>query len=195
MQTVKHKLFGKGEVISKDIKESGATIVVKFESGKESIFTIPDSFLLGIMDAEGTLKDEVDKAILEKKARKLAESEARAVARTVAPISPKKICRGGKKTAKRAGVKGALEKDFEEYLIKAGYKEKTASGNPSTVSCYVKGVETVLDEEKISWNTLEANISTIISKYDVGGEKEHIGAKSNSTVINALRRFEEFVKL
>lgn len=193
MQTVKHKLFGKGEVICKDVKETGATIVVRFENGTEKTFSIPDSFLLGVMDAEGTLKDEVERAIEEKKERLLEAKRAREKANATACVPPKKICKGGRKPAKKSNVKGTLEKAFEEYLIKAGYKEETASGNPSTVSCYVKGVETVLYEEGISWSTLEANISTIIPKYDVGGEKEHIGAKSNSTVINALRRFEEFI--
>ena len=41
---------------------------------------------------------------------------------------------------------------------------------------------------------LKNDIDNIIKLYDVGGAKERIGAISNSTVINALRRFSEFVK-
>ncbi len=193
MQTVKHKTFGIGEVISKDVKEIGATIVVRFENGIEKTFSIPDSFTIGVMEAEGTLKDEVDRAIEQKNERLIAEQRAREASCTVAHVPPKRVSKGGKRPGKGASVKGPLEKGFEDYLIEAGYKEETDSGNPSTVYSYIKGVETVLEEEGISWNTLEANISSVISKYDVGGEKEQIGAKSNSTVINALRRFEEFV--
>lgn len=40
---------------------------------------------------------------------------------------------------------------------------------------------------------LKSSIDSILPIYDVGGKKEHIDAKSNCTVINALRRFAEFV--
>ena len=69
MQTVKHKNFGKGEVISKEVKNDTTIITVKFENGKESRFSIPESFTIGIVEAEGTLKDEVDAAIVAQKTR------------------------------------------------------------------------------------------------------------------------------
>ena len=84
MQTVNHKIYGVGEVISKEATGDGSYITVKFESGKEARFSIPNSFTLGIMVAEGSLKDEVEVAIAEKKVstsllqRKLSVGYARA---------------------------------------------------------------------------------------------------------------------
>ena len=72
MPTVKHKMFGIGEVINREVKDNGMYITVKFENGKEMRFAMPDSFTLGIMVAEGSLKEEVDKAIAKKKAREEA---------------------------------------------------------------------------------------------------------------------------
>lgn len=86
-------------------------------------------------------------------------------------------------------------KEYEKYLISIGYKQTTPSGHPSTVYQYLKAIRTVCDEESINLIGLKENISTIILKYDVGGEKEAIGAKSHKTVINALKRFEEFLNL
>lgn len=39
----------------------------------------------------------------------------------------------------------------------------------------------------------QKKISSIASLYDIGGAKEEIGDRGNRTVINALRRFEDFV--
>lgn len=85
--------------------------------------------------------------------------------------------------------------EYEKYLINIGYKQTTPSGHPSTVYQYLKAIRNVCDEERISLNGLKENIGAIVAKYDVGGEKETIGAKSHKTVINALKRFEEFVNL
>lgn len=84
---------------------------------------------------------------------------------------------------------------YENYLISIGYKQTTPSGHPSTVYQYLKAIRNVCEEEGISLQGLKDNIGTIIIKYDVDGEKESIGAKSHKTVINALKRFEEFLKL
>ena len=85
--------------------------------------------------------------------------------------------------------------EYEKYLISIGYKQTTPSGHPSTVYQYLKAIRNVCDEEGINLNGLKENISSIILKYDIGGEKETIGAKSHKTVINALKRFEDFLKL
>ena len=68
MQTVKHKMFGIGEVIGRDERENGAYITVRFEKGTVKRFGIPESFTLGIMVAEGSLQAEVENAIANKKA-------------------------------------------------------------------------------------------------------------------------------
>jgi hypothetical protein len=41
---------------------------------------------------------------------------------------------------------------------------------------------------------LGKNIDGIVVKYDVGGACEDFGNKSKKTVINALKRFAEFVE-
>ena len=85
--------------------------------------------------------------------------------------------------------------EYEKYLISIGYKQTTPSGHPSTVYQYLKAIRNVCDEERISLTGLKENIDTIVAKYDIGGEKEEIGVKSHKTVINALKRFEEFLDL
>ena len=192
MQTVNHKIYGIGEVINKETSENGIYITVKFKSGKESRFSIPDSFTLGIMVANGDLKDEVDAAIAEKQAREQARlDELRAASAVITTATPSH--RHGRTPTTPVTVKGSIEIAFEEYLVNAGYCEYTASGNPSTVFSYIHAIKKVLEEEGLSWYTLKNDIENIISVYDIGGAKQHIGAKSNCTVINALKRFGEFV--
>ena len=192
MQTVNHKIYGVGEVINKETTEGGIYITVKFESGKEARFSIPDSFTLGIMVAEGNLKGEVDAAIAEKKAREQARFEQlNATSTVVATTTPSN--RHGRTPATPVTVRGSIEIAFEEYLVNAGYCEYTATGNPSTVFSYIHAIKKVLEEEGLSWHTLQRDIENIVPIYDIGGSKQHIGAKSNCTVINALKRFREFV--
>ena len=192
METVKHKLFGVGEVINREDKENGTYITVRFKSGKEMRFGIPESFTLGIIDAEGSLKDEVDKAIAEKNERQRARlEELSAASAIVAPSTPSH--RHGRTPATPVTVRGSIEIAFEEYLVNAGYCEYTATGNPSTVFSYIHAIKKVLEEEGLSWHSLQRDIENIVPIYDIGGTKQHIGAKSNCTVINALKRFREFV--
>lgn len=192
MQTVKHKMFGMGEVINREVKENRMYITVKFENGKEMRCAIPDSFTLGIMVAEGNLKEEVDAAIAEKKARGAARLEQlNATSALVATTTSSN--RHGRTPATPVTVRGSIEIAFEEYLVNAGYCEYTATGNPSTVFSYIHAIKKVLEEEGLSWHTLQHDIENIVPIYDVGGSKQHIGAKSNCTVINALKRFREFV--
>ena len=64
MQTVTHKIFGRGQVVAREEKENGTYITVKFErTGEEKRFAIPKSFEDGILVAEGDLKNEIDSAI------------------------------------------------------------------------------------------------------------------------------------
>lgn len=192
MQTVNHKIYGVGEVINKETTENGSYITVKFESGKEARFSIPNSFTLGVLEAEGDLKAEVDAAISEKRARDAARlEELKAVSAAAAPAVPSR--RRGRTLTAPVTVKGPIEAAFEAYLADAGYAEYSAAGNPSTVFSYTHAIKKVLDEEGISWGTLQSEIKNIIPVYDLGGAKQHIGASSNCTVINALKRFGEFV--
>lgn len=83
--------------------------------------------------------------------------------------------------------------EFEDYLIDRSFKQVTPSGRPSTVYDYKKRIERVCKYEGISVDELAKNIPIIIKKYDIDGEMEHIGNKSHRAVINALKRFHEFV--
>jgi len=86
-----------------------------------------------------------------------------------------------------------MKNDFKNYLIKNGYKEYTPSGHPSTVFQYIKSIDFVCDIEYRSWIMLASNIDFYINLYDVGGEKEYLGMTSHRTIINALKRFKEFL--
>ena len=191
MQTVRHNIYGNGEVISKEVKGEKTYITVKFESGKEARFAIPESFMLGVMVGDDSLKEEVNAAIAAQRARdeeRLERTNAEMNADTAAPA-----VRHARRSAAPVAFKGDIESAFEEYLATAGYREFTDSGNPSTVFSYSHAIKKVLEEEGLSWHTLQNNIENIIPIYDIGGAKQHIGAKSNCTIINALKRFGEFV--
>ncbi len=82
---------------------------------------------------------------------------------------------------------------FRKYLIDKGYKEFTASGLDSTVGQYIDAVEKVLEEERISIEEFNRRINEICFLYDIGGAKESIGERGHRTVINALKRYREFI--
>ncbi len=83
---------------------------------------------------------------------------------------------------------------FESYLKTKGYKETTPSGNPSTVYDYIKRIDRVCDDENMTWEELANNIEQIVLEYSSGGRKEEQGKVSHNAVINALKRFREFVQ-
>ena len=191
MQTVKHKMLGVGEVIGREEKDSGTYITVRFKNGRELKLAIPESFMNGTMEAEGSLKDEVDAIIAERKARVQATVERMeaAAATTSTPTA-----RHGRIPKSTPTVKSTIEAAYEAYLISAGYRTETPSGHDSTVYSYSGAIRNhVLANEHITWEGLKDDIDNIVAKYDVGGLMKHIGAISNSTVINALKRFSEFV--
>ncbi len=86
-----------------------------------------------------------------------------------------------------------MRKAFEYFLESRGYSKFTASGAPSTVYDYIKRIDKVCYFECCTWEELSENIDAVICDYDIGGEKEHIGNISHRAVINALKRFREFV--
>ena len=195
MYTVTHKIFGRGEVTGREVTENNIYFTVKFDSGKVSRFPL-ESFENGFVTAEGGLRDEVDTAIREKLEREIERRTAERTRRRLEAARPPQRTSGTRTRTRRPAattVVGPIEEAFEAYLIKAGYKVETDSGNPSTVYSYINGVNTVLEEEGISWTVLKRDIGDIIEMYDEDGIKSDIGNKSNKTVINALRRFEEFV--
>ena len=195
MDKVKHCKFGIGEVIGKETKGDFTFIVVRFESGKELKFAIPESFETGLIEAVGSFNEEVEKIYAERVEKIVAAEIAKAAAiiadeeeRSKEPTTKKHSSKHPKKDRPTGPVVSA----FEKYLIEAGYAEETDEGAPSTVYAYSKAVDTVASRENLSWEDLENEISDIVDKYDVGGTEEKFGEKSNKTVINALKRFKEF---
>ncbi len=83
---------------------------------------------------------------------------------------------------------------FEEYLEKRGYSKLTPSGLPSTVYDYKKRVLKICKREGIGFENLANNISDYVIKYDKFGVDFEYGKKSKRAYINALKRFEEFLK-
>ena len=60
MKTVTHKIFGLGEVI----QTNDNRITVRFQNdNSERTFSIPQSFQMGFLTAEGDLKIEIDNVI------------------------------------------------------------------------------------------------------------------------------------
>lgn len=86
-----------------------------------------------------------------------------------------------------------MKEQFKNYLIKKGYKQTTPSGNPSTVYDYIKRIDKVCELESFSYQELADNIETVVKQYDLGGTKEDLGNKSHRAVINALKRFQDFI--
>ena len=85
-----------------------------------------------------------------------------------------------------------MEDGFRNYLIELGYQTVTPNGRPSTVYDYLKRIEMVCEYEHMTHEELAFNIGRIVLEYDVGGNKESLRKKSHNSVINALRRFQEF---
>ena len=193
MAAVRHKWFGTAQIIRRE----GDLIVIQYDkTGTKSNLKFPDSFLtkpcLFVLDSK--LQSEVD-AIVEarrEEARILREEKEAQRAQEKAIQNVVGTNHSHKKPAK-VKIKGMIEQSFEEYLIASGYSEETPGGAPSTVNAYIKAVEYVMEEEKLAWQSLTTQISSVVSLYDIGGAKEEIGSKSNYTYINALRRFEDFV--
>ncbi|MDZ4197270.1 MAG: hypothetical protein U1C51_08530 [Candidatus Izemoplasmatales bacterium] len=83
---------------------------------------------------------------------------------------------------------------FELYLESQGYSVVTPQGLPSTTYDYAHArIPFVLREEQISVQTLMNDIDQYVKLYDFRGLKSALGNKSHRAVINALKRFQEFL--
>ncbi len=87
-----------------------------------------------------------------------------------------------------------MKKKFEKYLIEHKYKKTTPSGLPSTVYDYCNRVDAVAKDEGMTWEELAKEIKNVLPQYDKDGIKQQLGEKSHHAVINALRRFSEFLE-
>ena len=79
-----------------------------------------------------------------------------------------------------------MQKQFEEYLLAKNYK-------PTTSIDYPARLERLCRKEKISYEHLAQHIYEIMPQYENTCKKSSYGKRSHSSVINALRRFAEFL--
>lgn len=193
MKTLKHKWLGTATIIRRE----GDRMTIKYDkSDSEGILKMPDSFVSGMFLIDDELQREVDAALEEKKEAARIEREARDAQRAEAQsttITHRSGTRRSGRIFTRVQLTGDYEKDFESFMLKNGYSAKTENDTKSTVYAYANSVKSVMSDEGIDWTSLVKQISSIASVYDIGGAKEEIGDRGNRTVINALRRFEDFV--
>ena len=79
-----------------------------------------------------------------------------------------------------------MQKQFEEYLLAKNYRTTTSIDYPARL-------ERLCRKEKISYEHLAQHIYEIMPQYENTGKKSSYGKRSHSSVINALRRFAEFL--
>ena len=79
-----------------------------------------------------------------------------------------------------------MQKQFEEYLQSKNYSATTAIDYPARL-------ERLCRKEKFSYEHLAQHLAEIMPQYEKTGKKSSYGKRSHSSVINALRRFAEFL--
>ena len=84
---------------------------------------------------------------------------------------------------------GEILIEYHNYLHNKNYKL-------STVNSYTYAVKIVAERENYTFFsdlTVDVEIDAIIKKYDRNGAEEQFGNSGKRTVINALKRFREFI--
>lgn len=79
-----------------------------------------------------------------------------------------------------------MQKQFEQYLQSKNYRHTTSIDYPARI-------ERLCRKEKISYEHLAQHLAEIMPQYELTGNKSSYGKRSHSSVINALRRFAEFL--
>lgn len=193
MKTLKHKWFGEAKIVHRE----GNSITIKYDkNGLEVVLRIPESFTTGMFKIDAELQSEVDAALAKQEEDDRIKREAWAAQRATMQAKAKASAGGTKRSGKTfVSIKrtGDTEKDFERFLKINHYSEETKNGTKSTVYSYVNAVKSCMDSEGLDWTSLIQQISSVIRIYDIGGAKEEVGYRGNNTVINALRRFADFV--
>jgi len=83
---------------------------------------------------------------------------------------------------------------FMDWLKKEDYSEWTGNGYPSTVYQYISSIERVMKMEYIEgFSELTEHIQKLIRKYGPYGPMKNYGNIGHGTVINALKRFMDFL--
>ena len=193
MLTIQHKKYGEGKVINKETRENGIILTVQFGDGSKRRF-VAESFRIGAVIADGALKEEIDMIIASQQAAKTAWRNSVAAA-AAAPVATAPVSSGrhGRTPKHKVATKGLIQEQYEIYLEAAGYPVIGISGNCSTVPQYSRAVDKVVEREGLNWHQLKNDIANIVKKYDKNGSEEDYGNRGNKTVINALKRFQEFV--
>ena len=75
---------------------------------------------------------------------------------------------------------------FEAWLLDNNYK-------PTTAVDYPDRLRRLCEREKISYEHLAQHIYQIMPEYENTGKKSSYGKRSHCSVLNALRRFAEFL--
>ena len=79
-----------------------------------------------------------------------------------------------------------MQKQFEQYLLDKNYSSTTSVDYPSRL-------ERLCRKEKFNFEHLAQHLAEIMPQYELTGNKSSYGKRSHSSVINALRRFAEFL--
>ena len=83
---------------------------------------------------------------------------------------------------------------FMDWLKREDYKDWTESGYPSTIFQYIRSIESVMKKEAIeTFSDLTQHIQLLIRKYGPYGPMKEYGSTGHNTVINALKRFMDFL--
>lgn len=86
------------------------------------------------------------------------------------------------------------EQRFMDWLKQEDYKDWTGMGYPSTIYQYVGAIKRVMAKENIeSLSDLTQHIQMLIRKYGPYGPMKEYGSTGHNTVINALKRFMDFI--
>ena len=79
-------------------------------------------------------------------------------------------------------------KNFENWLLENKYSALTAAD-------YMGRVERLCRKEGYTLAHLVENISSILPQYEITGEKSSYGKRSNTSVRQALRKFQMFIQM
>ena len=192
MSVVKHKDWGLGTVVKREISNNGKFteveyggnyVTARFDNGKEIRFAIPASFENGMLEAIGDFVDEVADVAEQVESKRRAGIPAWGISDGRCDINERE--ERTRKIPATITVTGDLKEDFKTYLKESGYE-------PSVVYAYPRAIGIVCAEEHIGWKTLLQNVNKIIPLYSQDGVKEDIGNYQNKTVINALKRYRDF---
>lgn len=81
-----------------------------------------------------------------------------------------------------------MKQQFRLYLQNRNYRPAT------TIPAYINSIEKICAEENLSWMGIAENIHKLVKDYDSSGVKAELGEYGHRTVINALKRFQEFIQ-